>query len=88
VGFTLVTGDLLLMISFARREVGKERTARMISPILPPELRYVTDMGHSVRQGRIREKEGFIPFRSVDTPVEKRPREATAREPPRSTMGL
>jgi hypothetical protein len=26
------------------------------------------------------------PFRSVDTPVENRPREATANEPPRSTF--
>lgn len=42
-------------------------SALMRSPILPPELRYVT-------------------FRSVDTPVAKRPREATASEPPRSTM--
>lgn len=29
-----------------------------------------------------------LPFRSVDTPVEKRPREATAKEPPRSTRGV
>lgn len=29
---------------------------------------------------------GKVPFRSVDTPVAKRPRDATAREPPRSTM--
>lgn len=29
-----------------------------------------------------------LPFRSVDTPVEKRPRDATAKEPPRSTRGV
>jgi len=28
----------------------------------------------------------YLPLRSVDTPVAKRPFEATAREPPRSTV--
>lgn len=41
-------------------------TALIVSPILPPELRYVTD-------------------RSVDTPVANKPRDATAKEPPKST---
>lgn len=41
-------------------------SASILSPILPPLLRYVTS-------------------RSVETPVLKSPREATAREPPRST---
>ena len=30
-------------------------------------------------------EERYVTFRSVDTPVAKSPREATAREPPRST---
>lgn len=41
-------------------------SARIKSPILPPDLMYVT-------------------LRSVETPVAKRPWEATANEPPRST---
>lgn len=28
-----------------------------------------------------------LPFRSVDTPVENKPRDATAKDPPRSTKG-
>lgn len=30
-------------------------------------------------------EERYVTFRSVDTPVAKRPRDATARDPPRST---
>lgn len=41
-------------------------SALIVSPILPPELMYVT-------------------LRSVDTPVENNPLDATASEPPRST---
>lgn len=33
----------------------------------------------------VRDRESCVPFRSVDTPVAKRPDEATASEPPRST---
>lgn len=59
-------------------------SALIVSPTLPPELRYVTafDCYHSIKD-RI---EVVIPLRSVLTPVAKRPREATAREPPRSTI--
>lgn len=44
------------------------------------------EISHYIRQfGRVTESCMFVPLRSVDTPVEKRPVDATAREPQRST---
>jgi hypothetical protein len=64
------------------------------SPGFPPGLRYVTtsdERGHrwSVRGGSARKAfmdgDVCVPLRSVDTPVAKRPVDATAKDPPRST---
>jgi hypothetical protein len=53
--------------SSSHARLSQVTSPRIMSPTLPPELRYVT-------------------FSSVDTPVENNPRDARAREPPRSTM--
>lgn len=64
-------------------------TALRVSPILPPLLRYVTSSNRlvsvTVPHAENGQKIRVIPLRSVDTPVEKRPLDATANEPPRST---
>ena len=57
--------------------------------MMPPDERYVTSLSVRSRFGGLitRDRWGVpLPFRSVDTPVANKPREATAREPPRSTM--
>lgn len=70
-------------------------TARKTSPIFPPELRYVTTSPAKVCVSWS-DKETFniyeisdateVPLRSVETPVAKSPFEATAKDPPRSTI--
>jgi hypothetical protein len=56
------------------------------SPTLPPGLRYVTGHYFSKGNDKILVVELWcVLLRSVDTPVDQRPVDATAREPPRST---
>lgn len=42
--------------------------------------------GHIPKLAKPEQRQGGLPFKSVDTPVAKRPFDATAREPPRSTV--
>lgn len=71
--------------------------AWILSPTLPPLLRYVTvserimfavslAFGEWKLWSRRRGEGQCSPFRSVETPVAYKPMEATASEPPRSTM--
>lgn len=62
-------------------------SAFIVSPMTPPEARYVTDRDHQFAERAIYPAIiHSLPFRSVETPVAKRPRDATAREPPRSVI--
>lgn len=76
-------------LAICRDDCGGEakHTARRVSPIFPPELKYVTVSGRRLVSGSVLDLgRGHLPLRSVDTPVAKRPFDATAREPPRSTV--
>jgi len=78
------------MLEEGRVQKGK-LTARIVSPTLPPEERYVTCVtrvgwGFFLRLCLMGSEGGGSPFRSVDTPVAKRPLEATAKEPPMSAV--
>lgn len=66
---------------------GKESpTALMVSPGFPPGLMYVTSPHYLACSPLSYPRKVFIPVRSVDTPLVNKPCEATAREPPRSTI--
>lgn len=86
-GLTFVACHLLVEVSMYKDGDMVEHTARILSPTLPPELRYVTDRFLSVRVfDRSLCKD--LPLRSVETPVANSPRDATANEPPRSTSRI
>jgi hypothetical protein len=83
------------MYWFVSRQGEEARlTARRVSPILPPDFKYVTGCIKLIVSqistmwnsywAVVKEEKGS-PFKSVDTPVAKSPFEATASEPPRST---
>lgn len=47
-----------------------------------------SDMLLGIWLANVNDFEALMPFRSVDTPVAKSPLDATARDPPRSTVSL
>jgi hypothetical protein len=58
-----------------------------MSPILPPDARYVTvDIALALLLPKTIHRSRALPLKSVETPVANNPRDATASEPPRSTM--
>lgn len=61
--------------------------ALIVSFTLPPVLRYVTAAAehHCLSHIKSRRDQHSL-FMSVDTPVANRPMDATASDPPRSTM--
>jgi hypothetical protein len=89
------------MYWFVSRQGEEARlTARRVSPILPPDFKYVTGFIKLIvsqissmwkkfdmwnSYWAVVKEEKSSPFKSVDTPVAKSPFEATASEPPRST---